>query len=473
MKYFWAILLIAAGLKAQSGFITIKDNRFYDSGREFSFIGFNAYYLQSCADDRITENVFKAASSAGFKVIRTWAFFEGSGKFNNSVIRYSPYEYNEKGFEALDKTLYFARKYNIRLILTLCNYYSDFGGIPQYLQWYGKNFGSAGLSNASFFENDTLKNWYKNYMRRLLERENAYTRVKYKNDPSIFSFELINEAVNPGGAAETVCAWYSEMAGYFKSIDKNHLLATGEEGYDKYPWLYSNAGLFYNSADYLFNGYKGTSFFLNSGIEQIDYSSIHLYPGSAGFSVQAGKTWLEDHYKIARSLGKPLLTGEIGAKNDKYSVYNSYFLTFKNSGIKNCVIWQYLPEGVDNKDGYGFNEKDSPDLFLLFRQYARGLEADSVLIPTAEYETDLLQNYPNPFNPVTTVRYTLKTGQRIKLQLYNALGEEVGVLDEGYRPKGVYERVISIRGEYMASGIYICVLRGEGKLLTRKIILEK
>lgn len=62
----------------------------------------------------------------------------------------------------------------------------------------------------------------------------------------------------------------SEMAAYVKSIDSNHLLEVGLEG-------------FYGESmpeKKRFNpGYQvGTDFISNNKVPQIDFSTIHLYP---------------------------------------------------------------------------------------------------------------------------------------------------------------------------------------------------
>ncbi|MBA4311387.1 MAG: hypothetical protein C0417_02040 [Chlorobiaceae bacterium] len=73
----------------------------------------------------------------------------------------------------------------------------------------------------------------------------------------------------------------------------------------------------------------------------------------------------------------------------------------------------------------------------------------------------LYQNYPNPFNPFTTISYDIPKTSKVKLQVFNLLGQNVATLvdevqDAGYKKivwyasnhsSGVYFYTISISGE--------------------------
>jgi endonuclease/exonuclease/phosphatase family metal-dependent hydrolase len=63
----------------------------------------------------------------------------------------------------------------------------------------------------------------------------------------------------------------------------------------------------------------------------------------------------------------------------------------------------------------------------------------------------LNQNYPNPFNPVTFISYELPEKSIVKLMVFNNLGNEIAILDEGVRESGSHR----IRWEpNCAGGVY-------------------
>ena len=64
----------------------------------------------------------------------------------------------------------------------------------------------------------------------------------------------------------------------------------------------------------------------------------------------------------------------------------------------------------------------------------------------------LLQNYPNPFNPSTTIRFDVATRSRVRLSVFNMLGQKVAQLVNEEMSAGSYERTWSAR---VASGLYV------------------
>ena len=57
-----------------------------------------------------------------------------------------------------------AKKYGVKLILTLVNNYNDYGGKPQYVQW-AKNAGASVNNDDDFYTNSVIKDYYKNHVK--------------------------------------------------------------------------------------------------------------------------------------------------------------------------------------------------------------------------------------------------------------------------------------------------------------------
>ncbi len=64
----------------------------------------------------------------------------------------------------------------------------------------------------------------------------------------------------------------------------------------------------------------------------------------------------------------------------------------------------------------------------------------------------LKQNYPNPFNPVTTIKYSIPADSKVRLEIYNSLGEVVSVLSNKIQLAGTYEE--NYNASNLSSGIY-------------------
>jgi hypothetical protein len=70
----------------------------------------------------------------------------------------------------------------------------------------------------------------------------------------------------------------------------------------------------------------------------------------------------------------------------------------------------------------------------------------------------LFQNYPNPFNPTTQIQYALPQASRVRLSIYNTLGQEVVRLVDETRSAGYHATVWNARsssGARVASGMYV------------------
>ncbi len=102
--------------------------------------------------------------------------------------------------------------------------------------------------------------------------------------------------------------------------------------------------------------------------------------------------------------------------------------------------------------------------------------SDILALKDLPTEFKLYTNYPNPFNPSTTIRYDLPIKTKIRVTIYNLLGQKVRTLVEGEQPPGRYTVLWNGKndaGQPVASGIYICLLKSGHFQQSHRLILLK
>ena len=100
------------------------------------------------------------------------------------------------------------------------------------------------------------------------------------------------------------------------------------------------------------------------------------------------------------------------------------------------------------------------------------------LTRTVATETDeapeqffLSSAHPNPFNPQTSLTLTLAQAQPVRVAVYDVLGREVAVLQEGALPVGAHQLTFEATG--LPSGTYLVRAMGTTTVQTRFVTLAK
>ncbi|MCH8496214.1 MAG: cellulase family glycosylhydrolase [Balneolales bacterium] len=374
-------------------FVTIENGNFAIGDTPFRFAGTNAYYLPNYVklDSIFVESTFAAFADAGISVIRMWAFYDGfdcgysSVDIEENVIQTSAGVYSERALRDLDFVIARGKQRNMKFILPFINYWDELGGICQYNTWAGATDPSTNME--FFLSNPDTQKWFKEYVYMLLNRVNVYTGVAYKDEPAIHSWQIMIEGRYPGENPEILRDWYREMAIYIKSIDTNHLVGTGEEGFDEgEPSAYS---LDEYSNLYPLRANEGSSYLLNTEIPEIDYGNAHWYPSEYGYGhrvtpemLRAQRAWLTDHARIAKQLEKPFVLGEYGFPGwgDERVVimYDSLWSVAEEIELDGSLLWQFTTDYIKCVE-FGGNicwpggRKDSV-LYHNFKHHIGGLQ---------------------------------------------------------------------------------------------------
>jgi mannan endo-1,4-beta-mannosidase len=344
-----------------AGFVATNGTRFIAEGRAFRFVGANVAVMYKDEDRAAMPETLRQAALHGVKVVRVWASGEGTEETGVLAVggdradwprrhpfRRAPDDWNEEAFVHLDHVLAEARKQNLRVQLTLVNWWRDTGGVTQYLRWAGVNdaadvrykFGVNPERAMLFYTNEEARRLYRAHVARVVGRRNTVTGVLYKDDPTIFGYELMNEAQALTGREGERRAWVAEMSAYVKSLDPFHLVTPG-------AWGYRNA---YERRDWLA---------LHS-LPAVDYCDVHNYPrddlDTFVDSPDALREFIENRVAAAASINKPLVVGEFGMSPDGYkgvaqaAWFRGYFEAAARAGAGGALFWILTP---DPQRGYG------------------------------------------------------------------------------------------------------------------------
>jgi hypothetical protein len=145
------------------------------------------------------------------------------------------------------------------------------------------------------------------------------------------------------------------------------------------------------------------------------------------------------------------------------------------------AIWSYAWTGTtwapfDWINGFGLTDS-SGNTFVIGTTYNVELVWRIVLtgVPSASAgppeSPALSQNYPNPFNPSTTIRYGLPERAQVSLLVFNTLGQQVAVLQNGEQEAGYHD--VKFDASSLPSGVYFYRLQAGSYVETRKLCLVR
>ncbi len=149
-------------------------------------------------------------------------------------------------------------------------------------------------------------------------------------------------------------------------------------------------------------------------------------------------------------------------------------------------------EGSGNSNStkeYGFSDKDLFAGGSKFQYRLKQMDTDGqfeysdvVEVEIMPTQFELSQNYPNPFNPSTIIRFSLPKESKLKISIYNMLGELVETLADGTYEAGNHKVTFSAivggsasggNASTLPSGAYIYRIESDAFVQVKKMVLIK
>lgn len=246
----------------------------------------------------------------------------------------------------------------LQVILSFASNWTPAGGVDSFAN-------ATNVGHNDFFTATAPKSLYKDYVKTILTRTNTITGLSYSEDPAIMAWDLINEPVCRQCSSGTIASWVKEMAAFVKSLDTNHLLTVGEEGF----WSTTSSAASSNpmasesgwAAEYT------QDFNADHSDPNIDFAAFHAWPdlwvctaGCGPQPVSFLQSWIQAHVDQASKVlkGKPLILEEFGKKDgrDDYfkAAYQAVDDSLKNNGpLKGALFWQLYAKGQQASKGEG------------------------------------------------------------------------------------------------------------------------
>ncbi len=318
---------IAPASAAPPGFVTASGTTLELDGQPYRFTGINVYnatnasgcWYPMASGSTLDDSLTAISASGGPKVMRSW-FFQALATTGGV-----------RDWSGFDHTLAVAAAHGTKVIVTLGNQWIDCdgpaGGAGSFKDeaWY-----TGGYAQPDPGGTVSYRDWV------------AEIVARYKDDPTILAWQLMNEAeVKPSAgsgscsvnAAGILKSFAADVSGLIKSIDPNHLVSLGTIGGGQC-------------------GAQGAEYQDVHDVSTIDLCEYHDY-GSPN-TPMPGDQWngLQVRLDQCRALGKPLFVGETGIRSDQVASLQARADAFRaklyaqfDGGVAGELAWAW------NKDG--------------------------------------------------------------------------------------------------------------------------
>jgi mannan endo-1,4-beta-mannosidase len=317
----------ASSQPSTMAFVTTQGTQFAEAGNRHVFVGTNFWQgmnlgASSSPGDRARlGRELDRLQTLGITNVRVMAASEGPDTEPYRTVPSlmpQPGVYNEQVFAGLDYFLDQLNQHGIRAVMVLNNYWEWTGGMGQYVSWGqgtkipyrldpGGDYNTFTKYIDRFYACSPCQTAYRSHIQTVIKRVNTVNGRTYRDDPTIFAWQLANEPRNyPDN-------WIGDLGQYIKSLDSNHMVTVGSEG----SW--------------------GGDFKATHASPTIDYTTCHIWVEPWGkynatdssasqltTATNFAVDYLNTHNTDSASLGKPLVLEEFGLARDGWVSTGKY-----------------------------------------------------------------------------------------------------------------------------------------------------
>ena len=140
-------------------------------------------------------------------------------------------------------------------------------------------------------------------------------------------------------------------------------------------------------------------------------------------------------------------------------------------GIVNVVlgIGTCPPAGETKMTSTVRDYLESLESFMFPQDFIRLMTLVKAEYIPAEYR--LSQNYPNPFNPITSIDFSLPRASRVRLSVFNILGQEIDIVINDRLEAGYH--TVAWNASEVTSGMYFYKLAADDCAFIRRMVFMK
>ncbi len=317
------------GFVSATGFVSASKHELILNGRPFRFVGVNRYNL-------LSSNNHDRSCGESWTQQELDQYFAEMKQLNITAIRFWAFQHFTNGtdFSAFDYLISLSEKYNIKLIPTLENQWSDCtqGGY-KYDSWYHSGY-------LTPYGNYRLS--FKNYLKIIVSR--------YKNSREILMWQIMNEAeskdTNDNQDFQALYSFAKDISSYIKSLDSNHLISLGTIGTSQ-------------------PGTQGDDYRRLYALSTIDVLEYHDYNDETS----PFPNYLSQRFEDSKVLNKPLFIGEAGimshctgtgcyTQQQRADLFKAKMSAFFREGGVGYLIWSYRDNYHNADQFYEFDASD-------------------------------------------------------------------------------------------------------------------